>query len=426
MNFAFAVNSIDSDEILRDINEDRKVSSFPEVKGIEYIEAELANRNSFYVESIKNTLNKFSPEKLVDVVTQVVNLSTNSGNNHAPLLIDDLIDNYEIETQSYLQREGENIEMLINAARNAAPAGANHVTPVIDRLEEILRKWSKIARPVQVSKKARGMNHDLSQNLAFNIRSLGIDLFNKHGMLGISDRIVKIIRDVFDKLPEVVQYIEKDLQAVQDLTKKEIEAQKKEDQWAKDIFYEAEVGLIFKGVLRISPKGVRWKETIYPLEDITRVRWGGISHSVNGIPTGTTYTIAFGDNHSEAVVELRNQEIYSAFIDKLWRAVCGRLIVDILEVLRDGKSLTFGGVYIDNRGVQLTKHNFLTSEKVYYIWPAVNIWSNDGNFFIGANDNKKVYSSISYISTRNTHILETVLRMRMKQEKNQLSDLLNG
>ena len=42
----------------------------------------------------------------------------------------------------------------------------------------------------------------------------------------------------------------------------------------------------------------------FALDSITQVRWGGVRHSVNGVPTGTT-TIAFGDRRSEAVVELK-------------------------------------------------------------------------------------------------------------------------
>src|SRR3546814_11568243 len=78
---------------------------------------------------------------------------------------------------------------------------------------------------------------------------------------------------------------------------------------------------MFKDTLSISPDGISWKGQSFSLDSITRVRWGGVRHSVNGVPTGTTYTIAFGDKRSEAVVELKKEDIYSKFIEKLWRAV---------------------------------------------------------------------------------------------------------
>lgn len=55
----------------------------------------------------------------------------------------------------------------------------------------------------------------------------------------------------------------------------------------------------------------------FPLEQITRVRWGAVKYSVNGIPTGTDYTICFGDNYRLANVATKRQDIFENFIDKL-------------------------------------------------------------------------------------------------------------
>src|SRR3546814_5902743 len=73
------------------------------------------------------------------------------------------------------------------------------------------------------------------------------------------------------------------------------------DEWAHEITYRAEIGVMFKDTLSISPDGISWKGQSFSLDSITRVRWGGVRHSVNGVPTGTTYTIAFGDKRSEEI-----------------------------------------------------------------------------------------------------------------------------
>ena len=84
--------------------------------------------------------------------------------------------------------------------------------------------------------------------------------------------------------------------------------------------------VLFKDTLSNSAQGVSWKEKTYPLNSITRVRWGGVRHSVNGVPTGTDYTVAFGDNRSESVVSIKREATYTKFTEKLWRAVCARLM----------------------------------------------------------------------------------------------------
>jgi len=171
---------------------------------------------------------------------------------------------------------------------------------------------------------------------------------------------------------------------------------------------------------------VSWKNKKYPLAAITRVRWGGTSHSVNGIPTGTTYTLAFGDSKSEAVVELKGKKNYSPFIDKLWRAVCVRLLTELLESLKAGKEIRFGEAVISDDGITLIKHKFWGSkETIRCNWQQARIWNVGGYFCIGLEGDKKTYVSLSYIDMPNTHILEQAIRIAFKKSgMRKLSDIL--
>jgi hypothetical protein len=334
-----------------------------------------------------------------------------------------------VETQGILQKEAENVRKLIKAVRDSADSG-KAVGPYMDKLDAVARNWDKIAQPIQLSAKARGTNHEASHELAYEIRSLAIDLFNKHDMLEQSQRLTALLKELFVELPEFFERVEEDADTLAGFfhERKQAEAQTEEDRkaWAREITYRAEIGLIFKDVLSISPKGVAWKDQRYPLESITRVRWGGVSHSINGIPTGTTYTIAFGDNRSETVVELMRQDIYSTFIDKLWRAVCVRLLVEMLEALKSGRSLSFGEALLHDDGVTLVKHKFLgANENVRCSWNQIHVWSADGAFYIGAQGDKKTYAGFSYIYGANIHILEQAIRMILKKPgTRRLSDLL--
>lgn len=95
------------------------------------------------------------------------------------------------------------------------------------------------------------------------------------------------------------------------------------EQWARDITFRAEVGCSRMN-WRFLRKACAGRPRV-SADSITRVRWGGVRKSVNGIPTGTDYTIGFGDNRSEQVVE-GAQPLMPDF-DPLWRAVCVRLYV---------------------------------------------------------------------------------------------------
>jgi hypothetical protein len=67
----------------------------------------------------------------------------------------------------------------------------------------VARNWDKIAQPIQLSSKARGIDHEASRDLAYEIRSLAIDLFNKHDMLAQSQRLTGLIQELFSEVPKL-------------------------------------------------------------------------------------------------------------------------------------------------------------------------------------------------------------------------------
>ncbi|MGG9145889.1 hypothetical protein [Escherichia coli] len=423
---AYLAEELNPEEVLRDINEDRAVSGFPEVRALDQIEAELAERKRYYRNAIKDALDRLPPTTLVQVMTDTVEGVTLGGEDHAPELIDDLVDSYEVETQGFLQKEAENVHKLIKAARDSANSGEAAVKPYVDKLDAVARNWDKVAQPIQLSAKARGIDHEASRDLAYEIRSLAIDLFNTHDMLTQAQRLTGLLQELFAELPEVSERVAQDADALADIFHERKQAVARRDEWAREITYRAEIGVMFKDTLSISPDGISWKGQSFSLDSITRVRWGGVRHSVNGVPTGTTYTIAFGDKRSEAVVELKKEDIYSKFIDKLWRAVCVRLLGEMLEALKDGRDLYFGDALLHDDGITLVKHKFLgANERVRCTWGQVQIWNADGSFCIGSKDDKKTNVGISYIHVANTHIMEQLIRMAFKKPGlRRLSELL--
>src|SRR5690606_38560383 len=142
---------------------------------------------------------------------------TSGGEEHAPALIDDLVDNYEVETQGFLNKEAENVHKLIKAARDSANSGEAAVKPYVDKLDAVARNWDKVAQPIQLSAKARGIDHEPSRALAYEIRSLAIDLFNEHDLLTQSQRLTGLLQELFAELPEVSERVEQDADALAEI-----------------------------------------------------------------------------------------------------------------------------------------------------------------------------------------------------------------
>lgn len=424
-SFAWGVEELSAEEIMRDINEDRAIANFPEIPNADAVEQELAQLRKEYRDAIKNALDSMPSSKLIEVMTLAVHNATDDGENHAPALLDELVDAYELETQGFLEKEYSNISVLIENIKKAAPKGASSINPLIDKLEQVATNWDKVAQPIQLSMKARGIVHIPSHNLAHELRSLGIDLYNEHDMLDHAHRMTDLLKELFAELPEVSERLEEDSNQIQALKNKESQREQENREWEREITFSAEVGLMFKDVLSIGPEGIAWKGKRFPLDSITRVRWGGVKHSVNGIPTGTDYTVAFGDNRNEESILIKREATYSGFIEKLWRAVCVRLMFDICRGLKDDNSYGFGDILVEDSAVTLTRHVFFGSnERVRLPWGKVRVWTADGCFVVGSADDKKVYSSASYINHANTHVLEHIVRSAFKKGVDSLSDFI--
>lgn len=409
------VDGIEPETILRDVNEDRSVSGFADVPDVGMVEEEIEARKKHYKAVLKDALNGMPTAMILETMGLLVDQSTDCGERPAPSLIDDLVDSYEVETQGVLAKEQTNITKLAESAVAAAPTGARNVDAILDKLDPVLRNWCRISAPIQTSMKARGLEHGHSQRVAYEIRNLGIELYNKHDLLAQAERTTRLLLDLFDNLPELSEKAQTDADALLKIKKEAAASKKQEDEWRQAITYRAQVGLILKDDLSISPTGVSWKNRTIPLEAVTQVRWGGVRHSINGVPSGTDYTIGVGDGRASFDISLKKEDIYSKFTSCLWRAVCVRLIYDMVKRLKEGTTLAFGTFLVKDGSVRLIRHRFLaTNEEVWLPLNEIRIWSSDGEFTIAAKDDKKVYGSASYISHQNTHIIEHIMRASFK------------
>ena len=173
-NFCCVVEAIDANDVLRDINEDRGVSGFPEIRSVDMVNDELAERRKLYCSVLRNCLDNMRSTKLVETMSRAVSSATDAGEKHGPALLDDLVDGSEIETQAFLQKECESISALVRCARDIAPRGEKATSLILDKIEQVTRNWDNVAQPIQVSGKSRGIVHRPSCDLAIDLRNLAV------------------------------------------------------------------------------------------------------------------------------------------------------------------------------------------------------------------------------------------------------------
>ncbi len=413
--------------ITRDINEDRAVSHFPEVIDLVLVENELTTKKRSCTKLILASLNNLDTLDLIKVITTIIDIETIKGEFQASSMYDDLIDDYKLHTQDYLEQEFEKIKKLIEAIKERASEGESTIEPLVERLIKVTKAWDDIAQPIQLSLKSRGLDDELSIQVAQTVRLLGVDLYNDYGYLELSKKISVVLKELFAELPEILERVEEDIDTLDDLFYGQQKAKEEKKQLLDELNYNVEIGLIIKDTLSISVDGVRWKNRTYPIDSITRVTWGATRHSVNGVPTGTTYSISFGNTKRIEYVETKREDIYEDFTNRLWKTAGVTILTNMLKDFKSGEGLTLGGCTVWDDGVTLEKSGWFSSEKHKFGWSDIQIWSSNGNLIIGASSNKKFSVEMPYLNVYNIHFLESAIRMMFKnQYAKKLSDLIDN
>ncbi|QBB70538.1 hypothetical protein ELE36_09275 [Pseudolysobacter antarcticus] len=432
-SLAKLVDAFDAAIVMRDINEDRQASGFPAVSDRALVEAELTNRKNYYKRAITHLLaSTLSAEQRVSVYERLVAEGTSDGEDEAPQLISDLVNIYEIETKAELDERAEEIAALIEKTRAIASvhgSDSHGIHGATQQIISLLRVWDMIAQPVQLSKKSKGLDHAESSALAFKVRSLAIDLFNEHDYLNEATSLSKELEKLFAEVPAVLDKVSADIQALDDihLTRNRLadEAREKKAEFAAAVTYETTFGLIFKDRFRISADGIEWKNSVTSLESITGVSWGAIRHSTNGVNTGTTHHIRYLGNSAMAI-EFRDSAKHSAITKCLWRGICVRLLLTMIETWKKGGSVHFGGVEVRDDGIMLKRPRlFKADEQEFHTWFELAKGVHDGALFFVGHKDKRFKANLSFISTYNVHVLDFVLDRVWEGKARRLSETLD-
>jgi hypothetical protein len=327
------------------------------------------------------------------------------------VLIDDMVDTYEVEAQRFLDAEAKNVELLVAAVRRclAEKRSPELLQRLLSRIKEVVTNWDMVAQPIQLSAMGRGLDHALSHRVAGQVRDLGVELFNEHGLLEQSKFLTALLQDSFQEVPRVADATQQDADALGEIARKQ-DAAKRE--FERAITYSARLGPTRSEVFRISPEGIEWQGVRWPLEAITRIRWGGIASQLSGHPQ---FLVSFGNAERSSDVIVFEPEVFTAITDRLWRAVGPRLTVEMLTRLRRGAELRFGQVTVTDTEVQVGRSRGP--------WSNVGLGSRNGHLEITL---QQPYNrgSLPFLEVDNAHVLAFVLGNALEQKLDRLSKLL--
>lgn len=408
-----ADGATDSQRLLVEINEDRHLAGFPAVAGADTIEDEIERRRIDRRQSMLRSLENTPTSLMAEAMCKLAAECEEEG---FPRPLHDFFDDYGLRAEPFMAAELARAERLASKARDLAGSRSDALDPLISAFEEMLETWQQLTYPMHQSLSARGQTYEESERMARLVRGLAIELNNKHDLVGQARRLSEILEEAFAASPAIAARIAEDSKALENL---ETQARQNE----QELNYSARIGMFGGNTLSISSSGLEWKNEFYPADMIRKARWGAVRKSVNGVPAGTDYLIAWSDGgRREAVVTFGKGEIFEQAIPRIIKLLITPTLSRMFTALRNGQDLRFGPALVRDEGVMLHKPRFFGSDVVEYPWSEVTISSLNGNLVIAATDNPKTKVEISYRDVGNTHFLEIAIRAIFKNGADRLSN----
>jgi hypothetical protein len=407
-----ATAKITVEQVLRDINDERKMAGFPSCKDHSQIDDLIAGRRRYYTEVSRTFLDRLATHQLIPAVSNIVKTHFNDDDGALSPLAEDIVSAYEINTRKFADAQAAAITTLISRIKAKAREGEGAISGHIETLRHAIQTWRHIMEPVQAAHHFNGLEHEQSNAIAFQARSLLIDLHNEYAYLKTSAELADELKKSFAHLPEFIIRIQSDQETLEEIRVRNLASEREESEFFN---YSAEIGLIFKDHLKITPDMISWSGQTMKWEDITAVRWGSTRHSVNGVPTKTIHDVYLRRQHRTISINLRDGVIFNALIERVWRGAGARLVMEYAKAFGDGKAFLFGSARVDDHSIMLERRfTFRANERVRVKWADATSWSENGVYHIGLKGDDKVYQAFPYLTTDNIQILEFLVRASFK------------
>ena len=202
-DFCEAASNLEPDSVLRPVNEDRVASGFPEVS----FDDGVASAINDLVHEYKNVLHSFLDLQdscvIVDALTGLVEDNTDYGEHECgwPLL-DSIISDYELDATPFFDKQEAKIESDIGAITQDLELEKEwaQIQNKFDTLRRDILLWDRVAQPIQVLLRSKGVEHRRSELLSRRLREFALIAHNQHGYTELSIKLTELQQSVFAEL----------------------------------------------------------------------------------------------------------------------------------------------------------------------------------------------------------------------------------
>lgn len=200
--------NIDTEVIIRLINENRRQAGFPEISKSLDIEPALGELRSEIRQTLSRRLQSLPENLYTQIVTSLSESYSGNQRYKGYAVLEDAISEYQLFINDTLHKQSQSIIKTAKFIANGAQK--INVSQAVSDLIDKLREWDKLAQPLQLGALTKGSTHEESKEILIALRDLALKLHNDYGMSSESLAITNATQEVFKELPEYTDLLSSD------------------------------------------------------------------------------------------------------------------------------------------------------------------------------------------------------------------------
>lgn len=414
---ARSYESIKPETVMNIINEDRTISGFPEVTDLSVIQEELTELKNNAIHVLQQAISSLSLGTANKIMLHLMERAQKEKSTYS--LLDDVIDQVYV---MIVQKDKDSIESkVIEAIKKLEDAMDKKATSkttlnkLADELLEELETFDNIMQPIQLSTQRRGLEHDITREIAHKVEDLTVTIMKKTRDFALAEKIMKRTKELFVEVGSVNESLSMGLDAINKI-------QQDDKAFEESIKYKYTKNSFWGGstTLSLDSKHIVYGDTKYNTDDITHIRYGTTKRYQNGVYMGTDTFVGFGTDETDTRITMLSEDEFFKFIDCLMKAVGIRIIQAMVDQLARGKSL-YGFIYDDK--VKLAKDNaFAPTEFKTFKWSDVMAGMQSGFLIIMAKSDTKYKVTLGLQDVENAPVLGLMLDRFLKLGEKKITE----
>lgn len=216
-----------ADNILKDINDSRSAAGIPLIDSAGAISKEIAALRADARSILSGVLSSLSEHDLISLMTAISTSDIDRQGSDFGVILEDVMELYQIKMEPALNQTAESIYKRLDELKerleefDAVTEDASYdieeknrclqlVSAKIDEIIKLAEEFDRYAQPLQSLSCAKGTEHELSEEVAFQVREVAIAMFNKYDDTDItkeSARMTGAFQEIFAKLPATAEQL---------------------------------------------------------------------------------------------------------------------------------------------------------------------------------------------------------------------------